>query len=343
VRSVLAAIGVVALAAGSAWAQQGGPGGSSDVVSEAKWSLKPSGREFAAIYPDRALDRSVSGRATVQCVVRLKGNAEDCVLLSEMPYGMGFGDAALKLIRSRPGFTPRMVNGKPVDRGGITLPIVFVAPTHSARYVIYDPIWAKAPSFDDMAAAWPASAGAIPSGSAVLRCSMRASGQMRDCRIAADSSPDRAFGRAAQGLADRFTIRANPDEAVKFANSDVAIAFTFLNPASVEGRGRTISDPKWITSVKAEKVLEVFPPQAAELGVKAGRGVADCLVAADGKLTDCQVAREKPADLGFGASAVAIARLMQVNPWTNRGRPAAGARIKLPVDFNLAPEAAPAE
>jgi hypothetical protein len=33
---------------------------------------------------------------------------------------------------------------------------------------------------------------------------------------------------------------------------------------------------------------------------------------------------------------------MRMNPWTSEGRPVQGARIKLPINFNLAEAAAPA-
>ena len=41
------------------------------------------------------------------------------------------------------------------------------------------------------------------------------------------------------------------------------------------------------------------------------------------------------------AQAVAIAGVMQMNPWTDDGRPVDGARIRLPINFTQAEEPAP--
>lgn len=330
VRPLLIAALASLLAVGAAAAQT-----PPDIVEKPDWRAKPGGADIARAYPSSLADRSISGRAKLTCRIGLDGRARDCQVVQEGPWGLGFGEAAIRLAE-RSLFYPQKVNGKPVDGGEMTVAFQFASPSPGARYVIYQPVFSRAPSFAEMSAAWPTGMDG-DDGLAALRCSLRANGELAACDVVRQSNG--GFGKAAKGLIDRFQLKLSPEEAVKYANSDVLIGFHFLNPASIEGRTLSVKDPNWITTVNPEQVLSVYPALAAEAGVKSGRGVADCLVAADGRLTDCKVAREKPDGMGFGASALAIAQLMQMNPWSDKGRPVAGARIKLPIDFNLAEEA----
>ncbi|NBB13917.1 TonB family protein [Caulobacter sp. SLTY] len=307
-----------------------------DIVEAPDWRAKPSGMEVAKAYPASLADRSISGRVKMSCKIGLNGRARDCEILQEGPWGLGFGEAAIRLAE-RSLFYPGKVNGKPVDGAEMTVSFAFSSPSQGARYVIYQPVFSRAPGFAEMTAAWPEGRDG-EDGVAVLRCSLKADGELEACDVVRQS--DGGFGKAARNLVDRFQVKLTPEEAKTYARSDVLIGFHFLNPASIEGRTPSVKDPWWITTIDAEKVISVYPAKAAEAGVKSGRGVADCLVAQDGKLTDCKVAREKPENMGFGASAVAIAQLMQMNPWSDKGRPVVGARVKLPIDFNLADEAA---
>jgi TonB family protein len=305
-----------------------------DIIEKPDWRAKPSGADVAAAYPASLADRSISGRVKLSCKIGLNGRARNCQVLQEGPWGLGFGESAIRLA-SRALFYPQKVNGKPVDGGEMIVSFQFSSPSQGARYVIYQPIFSQAPTFEDMSAAWPEGRDG-EDGVAVLRCSLQEDGGLVQCDAVRQS--DIGFGKAARGLSKRFKVKLTAEEATRYANSDVLIGFHFLNPASIEARTLSVKDPMWITSVDPAKVISVYPAKAAEAGIRSGRGVADCLVATDGKLTDCKIARERPDGLGFGASAVAIAQLMQMNPWSDKGRPVVGARIKLPIDFNLADE-----
>ena len=331
-RAILLAIALLGSGAGFA-ARAAEP-----VVVEPDWLKKPSGENVASYYPSQALDRSISGSVVLSCGVRVDTRLENCSVVSEWPYGMGFGPAAARIMVESARFRPRTVDGKPTGDGQIRIPFKFIAATPSARFVIVDPIWAEAPDFEAMEAAWPKDGKVSSPATVVMRCMLVATGGLRDCTFGADSSGGVLRSAAKALTQDHFRMRMTPEESEKYSSSDVVVSLTFLDPASPEGRKRTVLDPQWITSVDPEKLLAIFPPKAAEAGVKAGRGVADCIVAPDGQLTDCKAGRETPPYLGFGASAVAVASLMRMNPWTCDGRPVAGARIRLPIDFNLSPE-----
>lgn len=311
------------------------------VVTDPDWARKPSGEGARRYYPEEAVDSSVSGRATIRCTIRITGLLENCLVQSEAPAGMGFGEAALKMAPREFRMKPGTVDGRPVE-GEVTIPLVFTAPTSSARYVITEAIWAEAPTFEDMAAAWPAEVGDLAVGTAVLRCQVAPGGQLRECRIAGQTPKDSPFGAAARTLAGKFRLKLTPQEARKYSNSDIAISFRFYNPATLAGQAKRVEKPDWIVRINPERVVALYPAAAADAGVREGVGMADCLVAPDGKMTDCKVAGETPAGLGFGQSAVLAISLMQMDPWTPEGRPVAGARVKVPVQFSLAPEPAPA-
>ena len=329
-RSGLAGLAAAMLAATAAQAQ---------VVTKPDWVRKPSPESMTRYYPEEAVDSSVSGRVRLSCTLRITGFLENCIVQSEAPAGMGFGEAALRLAPREFRMKPGTVDGKPVEKT-VQISMTFSAPTWSARYVITEAVWAEAPTFEDMAAAWPAEVGDLAVGTAVLRCEVASGtgGRLRNCTIAGQTPKDSPFGSAARTLAGKFQLKLTPEEARKYASSDIAISFRFYNPATPAGRAKKVEKPDWIVRINPERVVALYPAAAADAGVKEGVGVADCLVAPDGKMTDCKVASETPVGLGFGRSAVMALSLMQMDPWTPEGRPVAGARVKVPVQFSLAPE-----
>ncbi|MEN5051893.1 TonB family protein [Brevundimonas naejangsanensis] len=63
---------------------------------EARWLTPP--RPTASDYPQRAVDRGLSGGAAVRCEVALSGKPTNCVVVAEVPPGSGFGEAAVKIV-----------------------------------------------------------------------------------------------------------------------------------------------------------------------------------------------------------------------------------------------------
>lgn len=92
-------------------------------VTHPVWMRRPSSQEMARYYPDRAQRMGVAGEAVVTCVVAADGSLDACVLESESPSDMGFGEAALKLATLfRLQLAPGDVGSK------ISLPIAFAIP-----------------------------------------------------------------------------------------------------------------------------------------------------------------------------------------------------------------------
>lgn len=325
---------IAGVAAGFAVAGSAPEGGS----TAPGWLSRPSPDAVLRYYPDEAVDRSVSGRVVVTCRTRLDTRLEGCEIVEEYPVGMGFGDAAIRMAEAEFRMKPATVDGKPVAGSAVRIPINLLAPMSDARAVIFKALWLQAPSFADMEAAWPEAAGDLPEGRAVLRCRVKADGTLANCGVAGQTPKGSPFGGAARTLVDKFRVRLTPEEVQKLTTADLAISFHFFNPATPQGKARKITSPDWIKRIDPDRVVELFPGAAADAGISQGVGVADCLVAADGSLTDCKVGREDPTGYGFGASAVTAASVSQLNPWNADGRPSHGVRIRLPVAFTLAPD-----
>jgi len=80
--------------------------------------------EMARVYPIRARDLNMSGRAVIHCVLTEVGGVDGCKVVSEEPQGFGFGDAAVQLSKSF-RMKAKTENGKPVAGAGITIPVAF--------------------------------------------------------------------------------------------------------------------------------------------------------------------------------------------------------------------------
>jgi protein TonB len=78
----------------------------------------PRGADFARLYPQRAIDRNISGKTTIHCYVRADGGV-DCTVTEETPESWGFGAAALKAAKLFK-VSPRFSNGQPTEGGTFT-------------------------------------------------------------------------------------------------------------------------------------------------------------------------------------------------------------------------------
>jgi TonB family protein len=315
------------------------------------------------VWPRRARVRGTPGHVVLSCHVDVHGLAERCRIASESPQGWGFGTAALQL---RPTFKLKPAQGPagPVA-AEMNIAVEFKPPAaefdmglQTARpmgggqdsmgtnisirgnplpmrevTMMNNPVWVAAPSFEDLARAYPAR-GAGVEGYAVVHCQVEPSGGLRRCVAARELPTRRGFGAAAVSLARKFRVASDAlAKAPRGAPVEVDIPIRMPPPAALAER--RVEAPLWIAGFDPEKAPGLFPPQAADQGLTSGRGVARCVVGDDGSMTGCTPEAGDPGGLGFSRAAVKLASTMKMNLWSADGAPVQGGVVRIPIRLNL--------
>ena len=196
--------------------------------------------------------------------------------------------------------------------------------------VIEAPAWARAPSFADVAAAYPAAAKGVD-GAATLLCRFGATGQLGDCQVTSETPGGLGFGRAAMSLAAKFAVSVDPAWSMNGERFAVEVPIRLMDPNGSRMRDRLIGNPVWITKFSPTAVAAFFPASAVDKGLTTGRGVAECRIGADGGLQGCRPVSAEPEGAGFSEAAVKAASGMRMSLWTKDGGPVDGALVRVPI------------
>lgn len=293
------------------------------------WAKKPTANDILALFPKDALQKGISGRATLECQVSTDGALRKCEVVDEKPLEQGFGAAAIALTPQF-RFKPALKDGKPVE-SQVRFSIVFDLPREGmpgGDTVLTTPIWVKAPSRADVDAVYPPRADV--EGLVTLDCALTETGALKNCVVAAESPRTKGFGQAAKSLAPKFQAAAKFSDGKSVKGYHVRLAIRFDKPGTPGDAGGV--KPAWIGLPTGDDMAALYPAEAKANKVS-GRAVLDCVIAVGGALTDCHVASEEPKGQGFGEAALKLAPQFHMNPWTTDGRPVDGLRIRLPVKF----------
>jgi len=311
-----------------------------------RWIRTPTARELGSVFPTKALQQGKSGSATLKCVLTEESVLSGCQVISETPGNLGFGDAALTLTADL-NIRPAMKLGHPV-RTEINLTAHFIAPspavgsyitgvdTRDMQKYLTNPAWERAPTFAQVAAAYPSRArSAGKSGRVSLDCTLGADGQFSSCLVTNEEPVGYGFGAAAAELAKSFKTAPTVAGDKSVAGGVVKLPFAFTTRMLSPG-APTASNPV-LTAVPSNRDLAAaFPRAARTAGIGQTRASLDCIVAQTGALSNCRAVVEAPAGYNVAMGAMQLAPKYRVSPWSVDGMPVAGSRVRVPIAYNLA-------
>ena len=316
-------------------------------TTPADWLRQPRSEDLLTVWPAEAWKRGMGGKATIACEISVQGALRACVVESESPSGAGFGAAAIAL-------TPQLLmkpatsDGKPVV-SAVRIPVNFPTPdvatgtrlpgvggfSAMSRTSVSGVSWLTAPTYDDVAAAYPAKARAKQVGGRVtLNCSFKSKGRVGDCDVLAEEPKGEGFGSAAKSLVDQFVGPTELADGGSILGVLTQIPFTF-SVEMLDADQRVIGKPQWRALPTGDQFLGGYPPEALTAGVHTAKVVMSCGVGAEGKVENCVTTSEQPAGLGFGAAAVAPSSAFQVTAWTAEGLPTIGGKIRVPIRYEV--------
>ena len=325
-------------------AAEKGPEPGSDVIADlstlrmdkpADWQRKPSPYDLLAVWPKKASAKGIGGKALIHCLVSVQGALYDCFVVSESPAGENFGTAAIALT---PQFLmrPATLNGKPVV-STVGMPITWQGgwgggPQSGSRSMFSATMaWPQAPTYADVAAAYPKKAREKNiGGRATLSCELTREGGLRDCTTVTEEPTGQGFGSAAKALAKQFRAPMKDSDGGSVAGSGVQLPVVF-DPAMLTGGKPVIGKAQWARLPTAEATVAAF--STVEPGHGAVRVMLACVVQQGGGVSDCKVEREEPAGIGVGQAALAITPLFRLTTWTAEGLPTVGGTVNIPLRY----------
>jgi TonB family protein len=312
------------------------PGDWFDYDTPPDWQRRPTARDLIAVVPRDAAKKGVGGKATITCMATIQGTLTDCFPIFEEPAGMGFGGAAVALA---PQFLmkPARKNGAPVP-SIVSIPINwpadgmrFVASAAGPGKKVAPPnlAWAEAPSFADVAAAYPAKAReARVGGHTILACDMTEEGRLKSCDAGSTSPSGYGFDTAAKALAKQFRYPISTDADRKATREvSVHLPVTF-DPSMLAGGDPVVGKPSWAAVPGGNLLTEAF---SKHTGV--ARATLSCKVQQGGRLDACSIVSEEPAGAGTGQAALSLVPAFRLSTWTTEGLPTVGAVVKIPIRY----------
>ncbi len=196
------------------WQGEAGGGQSFRMVTNLPWSKAPSSRDVLAAYPATAISKAMPGQVVLRCSIDGRGALFDCLIVTERPEHVGFGQASLKLSRQfqfRPGDTDRSL----ISNLRISLSFQFVPPAagDQPRYLT-KPDWTTAPDQGSAMKTFPAKAAdaGLTTGKASLDCLVGEGGRINRCQVVSEEPAGMDFGPSAIQIAQALSVNPWTEE-----------------------------------------------------------------------------------------------------------------------------------
>lgn len=300
------------------------------------WLAMPDRDAMLRALPYAAIEAGKDGKVKIDCHVTPEGLLDHCVVVSEDPPGLGYGEATLSLA---PLFRmkPAMRGGHPIE-SEVIIPINWnvaelrgVHLTHSDRRAVHVD-WERAPTRAEVKAAYPQNLSGA--GSAILGCEFRKDGTVGHCRVVDATPANQGFERAALRLTHLFVANTSADSSLEGVKVDIPFYFGPHGDTPPLGPDALSQALSWTATADKATADGLYPAKAKAAGIKVGRASLKCVIGQRGELADCSVVKEDPPGLGFGEAALKIAEHFRINPWSTDGRPMEGTSIILPLRLN---------
>jgi hypothetical protein len=197
-----------------------------------------------------------------------------------------------------------------------------------------DPAWmVRAPSFQQVAAAYPAEARAKGiGGQALINCSFEPTGRLSHCDAVEEVPKGAGFGKAALSLVSRFQGPTQMDDGTPIAGNFAQFRVTF-SPQMLDAR--SVDRPAWTAMPSFGQFQQAFPAAARQAGLTKAKATLACTVDERGGLADCSTLSEEPPGYGLGAATLALTPAFQLKLWTADGRPVVGGKVLAPIRYDL--------
>jgi len=203
------------------------------IITNPRWIERPTGQDFADLYPRIAAVSEMEGRVVLDCTVNASSRL-DCSVVSEDPPGFGFGEASLRAA-TRFRLAPMLEDGRPVDGARIRIPMRWRLggdlPSNLPPNLITRPVWTEEASAEALARAYPRRAALRGVGGfAVLGCLVRQDGRLEACFVWGEHPEDFGFSGAALNLAPLYRIAPRLADGSASAGRPVLVPFQWRAP-----------------------------------------------------------------------------------------------------------------